>query len=233
VVQQENWVLEADHIFKICQNRLKACKNGIHERFFKEYQTELDNLRNTAWYGRSITLNAIAYVMGEREILNLIKEFLAEEQNTIAKGEKWSPDDWKAPITKKIKKMHTPAKIKASKYAPLVDKKFGNFKEECDYLFNETMLRKSKQGKLEEKERPKNEPNIVVLIADQAHLFTVVNMDSKLSVQLLKAHCLLELRSAWYHPLSSADEPVKQWLYTWNMWSMMGGICRVHAQSDD
>jgi hypothetical protein len=49
-------------------------------------------------------------------------------------------------------------------------------------------------------------------------------MDSKLRVKLLKAHCLLELRSAWYHPLSSADNPLKQWLYTWNMWSMVKGF---------
>jgi hypothetical protein len=48
------------------------------------------------------------------------------------------------------------------------------------------MLRKSKQGKLDKKERPKNELNIVVLTADRACLFTAVNMDSILRVQLLK-----------------------------------------------
>jgi hypothetical protein len=129
-----------------------------------------------------------------------------------------------ARITKKINKAHAPAKTKASKYAPLVAPAYGKFKEERDYLFNETTLRKSKQGKLDEKERPKNEPNIVVLTADRACLFTAVNMDSKLRVQLLKAHCLLELRSAWYHPLSSAYDPLMHWLYTWNMWSMVKGF---------
>jgi hypothetical protein len=87
-VQQENWVLKADHVFKICQNGLVAYKNGIHKHFLKEYEIELLNLRNTAWYGKSTTLNAIASVRAEREITNLIKEFLAEEQNAVAKGGK-------------------------------------------------------------------------------------------------------------------------------------------------
>jgi hypothetical protein len=100
--------------------------------------------------------------MAEKEITNLIKEFLAEEQNAVAKGGKWGPDEWKTRITKMIKKAHAPAKTKASKYAPLIPPAYGLFKE-CDYLFNEPTLRKSKQGKLDEKERPKNKPNIVVL----------------------------------------------------------------------
>jgi hypothetical protein len=66
-VQQENWVLE-ENVFKICQYGLVAYKNGIHKHFFKEYETELLNLENTAWYGKSIRLNAIANVMAEREI---------------------------------------------------------------------------------------------------------------------------------------------------------------------
>jgi hypothetical protein len=60
--------------------------------------------------------------MAEQEILNLIEEFLIEEQNAVAKGETWGSSEWKAWITKKIKKVHGMAKTKASKYAPLVDK---------------------------------------------------------------------------------------------------------------
>jgi hypothetical protein len=39
---------------------------------------------------------------------------LAEEQNAVSKGEKWSPNDWKTRITKKINKAHALAKTKAS-----------------------------------------------------------------------------------------------------------------------
>jgi hypothetical protein len=55
-------------------------------------------------------------------------------------------------------------------------------------------------------------------------LFTVKNMDPQVRMELLEAHCLLEKRTAMYHPSFSSNHPVKQWLYTWNMWSMVEGF---------
>jgi hypothetical protein len=51
-------------------------------------------------------------------------------------------------------------------------------------------------------------------------------MDPQLCMDLLKAHCLVEKHKDWFHPPTSQDmdQSVKQWLFTWNMWSMIEGM---------
>jgi hypothetical protein len=51
-------------------------------------------------------------------------------------------------------------------------------------------------------------------------------MDPQLCMDLLEAHYMVEKSKDWFHPPTSQDmdQLVKQWLFTWNMWSMVEGM---------
>jgi hypothetical protein len=39
-------------------------------------------------------------------------------------------------------------------------------------------------------------------------------MDPNLRMALLEAHFLTEKQKEWFHPASSKDDPLKQWMFT-------------------
>jgi hypothetical protein len=52
-------------------------------------------------------------------------------------------------------------------------------------------------------------------------------MDPNLRVALVEAHCLPEKRKDWFQPASSNDDPLKQWMLTWNMWAQVKMLAAV------
>jgi hypothetical protein len=100
------------------------------------------------------------------------------------------------------------------KLAPLYNPNYRDFLKRCQDMYAETS--KQKQAR--------NEQDVIVVTLDQACLFIVVNLDKTLWVELLHAHCLLERCKLWYHPASSADKPVKNWIRMENMWLQVEGF---------
>jgi hypothetical protein len=87
----------------------------------------------------------------------------------------------------------------------------------CGELYRKTAQRK----------RLNRDSSTVLLKIDRARLFTGVNMDPNLRVALVEAHCLPEKRKDWFQPASSNDDPLKQWMLTWNMWAQVKMLAAV------
>jgi hypothetical protein len=116
-----------------------------------------------------------------------------------------------------IKKATTACNTIATKVAPLLNPHYGDFIKKCGKLYRKTAQRK----------RLKSDSSTVLLTMDCVRLFTRVNMDPNLLVALLEAHCLPEKRKDWFHPASSNNDPLKQWMFTWNMWAQVEMLAAV------
>jgi hypothetical protein len=69
-------------------------------------------------------------------------------------------------------------------------------------------------GETAARRRLKSNSSTSLLTTDHARLFTNVNMDPNLRMALLEAHFLTEKQKEWFHPASSKDDPLKQWMFT-------------------
>jgi hypothetical protein len=98
---------------------------------------------------------------------------------------------------------------------------YGDFIKKCGELYGETAKRRHLKSDL----------STVLLTMDRARLFTNVNMDPNLGMALLEAHCLPEKRKEWFHPALSNDDPLKEWMFTWNMWAQVKILARVMLEN--
>jgi hypothetical protein len=215
-MNQDTWVLQCDWVKRIIKNGLDKYQTVIHPFFFKEHESIMGRTRTAAWYLKRIPLDAIAYLYAGREVKSILE---ATERQINLKLDCKEADFTDAKIEEQlrelVKDVLSLAKSKVSKYVGLMDPKYGNFMDKAAEMHAKMPRRKHN-----------NEAKLIELTPDRAWLFTAVNMDPQLCMDLLKVHCLVEKRKDWFHPLTSLDmdQSVKQWLFTWNMWLMVEGV---------
>jgi predicted transcriptional regulator len=106
-------------------------------------------------------------------------------------------------LRESVKDVLSLAKSKVSKYVSLMDPKYGNFMDKAAKMHAKMTRRKCK-----------NETKLTELTPDCARLFTAVNMDPQLCIDLFEAHYLVEKCKDWFHPPTSQDmdQLVKQFM---------------------
>jgi hypothetical protein len=203
-VNQENWILEADRIDRICKNGLERYEQIMHPFFYKQYVTTRARTRTPSWYSAKVPLEAIAYLIALRDVKLAITEVKGQEGRVAESGRPWTKEETESVLADSVKKALVPALTKAQKIAPILNPAYGNFIAKCAEIYAETNKRR----------KEKSEGNVLVLNPDRARWFTAVNMDNDLRMALLKAHCLQEKRKEWHHPHGIEEQPVKQWMHT-------------------
>jgi hypothetical protein len=175
----------------------------------------MSRTKSPSWYLKKIPQEEIAYLLAGREVIAVLREFREDKAIAAAAGEAWSVTERNQRYRDAIKASTKSHILNASKMAPMWDPVLENFMEKCSELFAFTSRLK--------RQKP-TEREVMTLSVNRARLFTQVNMSNELRFALIEAHCDPEKRKAWFHPALLANKAVKQWMFTWNMWSTFEGI---------
>jgi hypothetical protein len=159
----------------------------------------MNRAKGGAWHLKKISLDAIAYIMVGNDIKVQVEKFHKEEERAKEDGHPWSTSQRNKYYVELIKKATTACNTIATKVAPHLRPKYGDFMKKCGELYRETAARR----------HLKSNSNTVVLTMDCARLFMNVNIDPNLSVALLEAHCLPEKQKEWFHLALSNNDPLK------------------------
>jgi hypothetical protein len=216
-VNQDNWIHIAERIEKIINNGIERYRCVMGESDYQGFINGMNRTTGGAWHSKKILLDAIAYIMAGNDIKVEVEKFHKEEERAKEAGNPWTPSQRNMYYQELIKKATTASNTIATKVAPLLRPEYGDFIKKCGELYRETAKKRCL----------KSDSSTVLLTMDRARLFTNVNMDPNLCVALLDAHCLPKKRKEWFHPALSNDDPLKQWMFTWNMWAKVEMLARV------